>query len=290
VVIVHGYDRNAADYARTVAGFAPAADTLVVAPQFLAVEDVRQHQLPDTLLRWQRDAWSGGFPADGPAPSSPFDALDAVLAKLADRTVLPDLATVVLAGFSAGGQLVQRYAIVGKGELAFGAARLQLRLKFLVGSPSSYAYFTDQRGLAEGSLEPFAGAAACPNFNRWKYGFAGELPPYVASVVPLGLAGIERRYAERDVAYLVGGGDDDPDARYLDKSCAAEAQGATRLARMRAYVAMLKIREGKALAHRMWIVGGAAHNTARVFGSPCGRAVLFEDHDCPDAPGPEEKR
>lgn len=288
VVIVHGYGRDAADYVRIVAGFGAGADVLVVAPQFLAGEDVREHQLSGTVLRWQADRWSGGYPAEGPAPVSAFDAIDAVLARFGNRAAFPNLESVVVAGFSAGGQLVQRYAIVGKGGLAFGAARLAIRLRFVVGSPSSFAYLNDQRPSAAG-FAPFA-AAGCPGFDSWKYGFAAGLPPYVATVTPLGLAGIERRYAERDVVYLVGANDNDPNHRVLDKSCAAEAQGANRLARMQGFFAYLKYREGRALAHRLWIVDGAAHNAAKVLGSPCGRAALFADQDCPAGSGAEEKQ
>jgi hypothetical protein len=278
VIIVHGYQRNAADYARIGIDFA-APDTLVVAPQFLADEDAAEHHLPDEILRWQHELWASGNPAEGPAALSAFDAIDALLAKLADRTMLPNLSNVVLAGFSAGGQLVQRYAIVGRGELALGPSRLPLR--YVVGSPSSYAYLTDDRPRPDGAIGSFAAAAACPGFNKWRYGFAGDLPPYVATIAALGVPGIEQRYARRDVVYLVGADDTDPNHRFLDKSCAAEAQGPTRLARAQFFFAALRQREAKALAHRMWVVDGAAHSAGKVFGSACGRTVLFDGQDCP---------
>jgi hypothetical protein len=106
------------------------------------------------------------------------------------------------------------------------------------------------------------------------------LPPYVAKVAALGIPGIERRYAERDIVYLVGANDNDPNHRFLDKSCAAEAQGPTRLARTRGFFAELELREGRALIHRMRVIDGAAHNAAKILGSPCGRAALFDDADC----------
>ena len=277
VIVVHGYTRNAADYARTVLGLAPAGDTLVVAPQFLAPEDIAAHRLPDAILRWERGLWAGGNPAEGPAPLSAFDGFDAILARLADRRVLPNLTQIVLAGFSAGGQVVQRYAIVGRGEAALGPAA---RLRYVVGSPSSFTYFGDERPRPDGSLAPFAGAAACPGFDRWRYGFAGDLPPYVAAAAAGGVPALERRYAARELVYLVGGNDTDPNHRYLDKSCAGEAQGATRLARTLFFVAAMRARDGAALDQRVAVVEGAAHNEARVFGSPCGRAALFDEAGC----------
>ncbi|MGA8400025.1 MAG: hypothetical protein WB697_09050, partial [Stellaceae bacterium] len=118
VIVVHGYNRNAADYARNMMALGPPADTLVVAPQFLAPEDIAAHQLPDSVLRWDLENWEDGNPALGPTALSAFDGFDAILAKLTDRTIFPNLSRIVLAGFSAGGQVVQRYAAVGKGENA----------------------------------------------------------------------------------------------------------------------------------------------------------------------------
>jgi hypothetical protein len=277
VIIVHGYERNAGDYLRHVAGMRPPGDTLVIAPQFLAAEDIAAHNLPAATLRWTREAWSNGLPALGPARQSSFDAIDALLARLGDRTQFPNLSGIVLAGFSAGGQLVQRYVAVGKGEDAIGHGDVGLR--FVVGSPSSFAYFGDARPAPDGTAAAFAGAAACPQYNNWKYGFAGDLPPYVAAAVAPGVPAIEHRYAARDVTYLVGDDDDNPNHKFLDKSCGAEAQGPTRLARSRDFYAVLRQRDGASLNQILTIVPGAAHNAAKVLGSPCGRSALFDDKE-----------
>ena len=88
-------------------------------------------------------------PRGRPAPLSAFDALDTLLAKLGDRAILPTLSQIVLAGFSAGGQLVQRYAAVGKGS--------DIDLRYVVGSPSSFLYFGDARPEA---------TTGCADFNQ----------------------------------------------------------------------------------------------------------------------------
>lgn len=273
VIVVHGYNRNAADYARNMMALGPPADTLVVAPQFLSPEDVAAHHLPDGILRWDREQWEDGNPALGPAALSAFDGFDAVLAKLTDRAIFPNLTRIVLAGFSAGGQFVQRYVAVGKGEDA-------IPLRYVIGSPGTYAYFGDERPLPNGTFGPVSGAGQCPDYNRWKFGFAGGLPPYVAAAAAAGIPALERRYVARNVVYLAGGDDTDPNHRLLNKSCAAEAQGPSRLARMQLFLADMKHRDGEAFRQPMWVVPGVAHNEARVFGSLCGRAALFDEPGC----------
>jgi pimeloyl-ACP methyl ester carboxylesterase len=74
---------------------------------------------------------------------SSFDAIDSILARLADRSVFPNLAHIVLAGHSAGGQIVQRYAVVGTGTDKLTA--LGVRVRYVVANPSSYAYFSRER-------------------------------------------------------------------------------------------------------------------------------------------------
>jgi hypothetical protein len=278
VIVVHGFERNADEYAKTVTGLSPPADTMVIAPQFLAPEDAAGRDVADDVLRWGRDRWDSGWPAEGQARVSSFDAIDALLATLGNRTMLPNLTAIVLAGFSAGGQLVQRYAAVGRGEAMLD--RDGVRMRYVVGSPGSYLYFDDARPGPGGILGVFAGAAECPDFNRWKYGFGGALPPYVAALTA-SPADLEKRFAARPVVYLLGTADSDPEHRVLDKSCAAEAQGPNRYARGVNYFHAMRARNALALKQVLAEAPGAAHSAAKVFGSPCGRAALFDEKDCP---------
>jgi len=278
VIFVHGYHRTAVGYFANAARLAPDNRTLVIAPQFLAPEDTAAHGLPDTVLRWQRDHWSDGGSAEGPVAMSSFEVIDSLLRTLANRALLPDLTTIVLAGFSGGGQFVQRYAAVGQGERLLTGGRIGLR--YVVGSPSSYVYFGDERPWPEGGFGPFAGAAVCPQFNHWKYGFAGILPDYVAASLREGLTARERRYAGLDLIYLLGTADNDPNHSELDKSCAGEAQGPNRFSRGLAYFEQMRARDGAVLKQRLWQAPGAGHQPERVFASPCGRAALFDLQGC----------
>ncbi|MGA8398873.1 MAG: hypothetical protein WB697_03240, partial [Stellaceae bacterium] len=159
-------------------------------------------------------------------------------------------------------------------------------LRYVVGSPGTYTYFGDERPLPDGTFGASAGIQ-CPDYNRWKFGFAGGLPPYASAATAKGIPALEHRYVARDVVYLAGGDDTDPNHRLLNKTCAAEAQGPTRLARMQFFLADMKQRDGVAFRQPMRIIPGVAHNEARVFGSPCGRAALFDEPGCA---GEEEKK
>ncbi len=172
VIVVHGVDRDAKVYLRSAEAARAAAgpagdDTLLLVPQFLADIDVTTFHLPAAVLHWGTENWATGAPANGPAPLSSFDVFDAILQRLADPALLPNLARVVLAGHSAGEQVVQRYSVVGRGEAALAPRGLTLR--YVVANPSSYLYFSADRPVP---VDP----AACPRFDRWRYGLAGARP------------------------------------------------------------------------------------------------------------------
>jgi pimeloyl-ACP methyl ester carboxylesterase len=270
VIVMHGIGRDADSYmrgaesARAAAG-AAGQTTLLVVPQFLADIDSETFRLPPTMLHWNPDNWPAGEPAHGPAPFSTFDVFDALLQRMADRALLPNLDTVVVAGHSAGGQIVQRYAIVGHGEAPLIARGIHIR--YVVANPSSYLYFSDDRPQA-------VNATACPNFNRWRYGFQGA-PPYVGNT-----AGLEQRFVTRDVVYLLGTADTNPAEADLDTSCAGEAEGPYRFARGMSYFAYLKARHPGDLAHRLIPVEGVAHSGGRMFNSACGLSALFGRAGC----------
>ncbi len=278
IVVFHGKPRNADRYFRAGKEMVAAAGeagqgTFVIAPQFLTRLDVKVRKLPDRMLRWKARGWMDGEPAAGPAALSSFDAVDAILARLADRTIFPKLEQVVLAGHSGGGQVVQRYAVVGRGEASLRA--VDVRVRYLIANPSSYLYFSAERPNAEGAAGPFI-SASCPEFNRWKYGM-DERPAYAAGRSPEEL---ERDYARRDVTYLIGAKDTDPDHPALDKSCAAEAQGPHRLARGHAYFAYLKSRSRGEFNQRIHDVSGVGHQAGKMLTSACALAALFGTPAC----------
>ena len=268
-IVIHGTLRNADAYyasGRKVVEKAGAAGagTMVVAPQFLTRADVRAFSLGASTLAWTQEGWKGGEPARQPAPVSSFAALDALLAHFADRSLYPSLSTIVVIGHSAGAQLLQRYAVAGREGDAL--ARTGIAVRYVVANPSSYLYFDDERPNADA----LAGGA-CPRATEWKYGLKSA-PPYVASQ---DVRDLETRYVARRVVYLLGQADTNPYTHFIDRSCAAMAQGPYRLARGLAYFDYLKKRHPDDLAQQVVEVPGVGHDGLGMFTSACGLAVLF---------------
>jgi hypothetical protein len=278
VIVIHGKLRNADVYYRTAqrardASGVNAATTLLVAPQFLATLDTRVHEVPADMLRWKDNAWMGGEPAAGPVPLSSYAVLDAIVARLADRRHFPNLKYVTFAGHSGGAQVVQRYAVAAHDLRALTQEGIDVR--YVVSSPSSYAYFDAQRPDGHGGFAPFD-ASRCPGFDDWKYGMQAR-PPYVADRTP---AQLEAAYVKRRVVYLVGGSDDSPVQAALDRSCPAEAQGSERVARAEGYVRYLQMRHPQGLNQQFHVVPGVGHNGARMLSSPCALATMFGTGAC----------
>jgi pimeloyl-ACP methyl ester carboxylesterase len=275
VLVFHGRLRDAEVYWRSAQKAAQAAPeasrhTLLIVPQFLAERDLTAHALAPETLHWSLEGWEGGDAAKGPAPISSFEAVDALLALVADRTRFPNLKHVVLAGHSGGAQVVQRYAVVGQGEAALAARGVAVR--YVVANPSSYLYFSPDRPQGDGTFAPPASPASCPRYNQWKYGW-DDAPAYAQR---LSRVDYESRYVTRDVVYLLGSNDTDPQFPSLDKSCSGEAEGAYRLVRGHNYLSYLRQRH-PGLAQVSHDVPGVGHDGDRMLGSACGIAALFDD-------------
>lgn len=268
LIVIHGRLRNAQTYLHSAEQAATQAGqlstTLIIAPQFLNQTDGNRHALPDAVLRWRGNDWMAGAPALGPEPLSSYAALDQILERLSDRKHFPALREVVIAGHSGGAQVVQRYALTTQADSALKAKGIQVR--YVIANPSSYAYFTAQRPV------PTFDPASCPGFNTWKYGLK-DLPTYAQGQKHRAL---EQAYIERDITYLLGARDTDPNHPALDKSCEAEAQGAFRLARGKYYFEYLTQHHPQGLNQRLVEVPGVGHNGDQMFTSPEGQKALFK--------------
>lgn len=262
LIVVHGVLRDADYYFDTGVIAAKAAhkldDTLVIAPQFVEQSELAGQKVPANTLWWS-GTWPGGSDALSPAAISTYDVFDAMIARLSDRSRFPKMREIVIAGHSAGGQIVQRYAVVGKAPELDAGARVPVHV--VVSNPSSYFYFSDWR--------PFP-QKGCVDFDRWRYGLAGA-PRYVTGT-PLAL---EARYTERRVTYLMGTADTNPNEEDLDRSCGGETQGPYRFARAQYFIAYIERRHSGGMNQDYAFVQGVPHDSRRMFTSACGLAVIF---------------
>ena len=233
----------------------------MIAPQFLNQADVKRNHLGHEVVRWMGNDWMAGEASTGPGQISSYGALDQIIKHLGNHKLFPALKEIVVAGHSGGGQVVQRFALTGHDHPLLNSEGI--RLRYVVANPSSYAYFSPQRPVT-------FDIANCPGFNDWKYGMQ-NLPDYVGG---RGAQQLEQDYVSRDITYLLGQQDTDPNHPALDKSCEAETQGAYRLMRGHNYFDYLKQRHPQ-LGHRLVEVPGVGHDGDKMFTSPEGEKVLF---------------
>lgn len=285
IIVFHGKLRNADVYNQSgleaIKHAGKAGDgTMLITPQFLAQVDVENYHLPPAVLRWSPEGWMGGDNAVN-QPLSSFDAIDAILLHLGNRSIFPNLKNVVLAGHSGGGQVMQRYAVVGKGGDALMLAGVHVR--YVVANPSSYVYFSNERPSLNVKTDFTFGAPAksCNgHYDLWKYG-VNDPPPYVGDA---SFKELEARFVRRDVVFLLGENDTDPNHPALDKSCSAEVEGPYRFFRGKAFFRYMENRHPE-LAHdnatqQLWYVPGVEHDGDKMFNSPCGLAALFGAGTC----------
>lgn len=275
IIAVHDDRRDAAQaYQAVTALYAGnrerADDTLVLAPKFPSAIEAGFGGLPV----WRRGDWKDGqASASGngrPRPVGAFQVMDDVLRDLTTPGRLPALREIVVAGHGSGGQMVQRYAVLNGVDEALRAQGLAL--SYVVSNADSYLYLTPDRPRPDGRGYARYERGICPNYDQYRYGL-DSLPPLLGKPDRARLAA---RYAGRSVVYLFGSADNNPEQPGLDKSCGAEAQGATRLARGLNYWRYLtQPGHGRATSHRAFEVSNAGHGGAHLYRSTCAVQALM---------------
>lgn len=289
LIMVHGTNRNADHYFETAAAAAFIGvrldDAIVISPRIASAAGSCHDTLAENEVSWScaGDSWrSGGLAASHPDLSS-FDFMDAILKKLANKSLFPNLSAIVVAGHSAGGQFVARYEMANTVHETLGVA-----VSYVVSNPSSYAWPEVTRPLpiddaapanavlgwkesiphTKFSFGPFEGAAACPNYNRWPAGLA-ERTGYTKD---LSDAQLKKQLVSRPTTYLLSQVDTLPLGGF-DSSCPAMAQGATRRARGEAYVHFVNTQLGA--RHAVEIVSECGHNDRCVYTTSEIMRVIF---------------
>lgn len=276
-IMVHGTGRNAGDYfAWTLASTAAAGrldSTAVASVHFKARMASANDTVADGELFWSSESWKSGETALNGVETS-FDAMDALVRAFADKNRFPNIQEIVVAGHSAGGQFVQRYAAANRIDPLPG-----VQIRYVVANPSSYVYMSPMRLRAgascsepegcSGPFGPYFDADNCATYNHYRYGL-DSLTGYAATT---GADRIRKQFASRRVIYLAGELDtliDDPN---LDKSCPAQSQGPNR--RQRAITFWNSMRLLSGAAHKFAIAPGCGHSAVCVFAGPAGVKAVF---------------
>ena len=162
IIIIHGSLRDADDYFCTGLSLIQEEkeiytntndNVMIIAPKFLSVDDKDEDYDDDRFLVWADQVEAYGsflwhpyrYGADATnAPISSYAALDKLVEYLVtaiDR--FPKLQNITLVGHSAGGQMLQRWAL-----LSNSPAWNTMNIRTVVANPNSYCYPDDRRWLA----------------------------------------------------------------------------------------------------------------------------------------------
>lgn len=258
-------------------------EVVIMAPAFLNQDDagcypVDENGTPNSnALVWGTSRWAQG--ADSIYPSnisdangdsfqppgvSSFEALDAVVAWFSNKTIFPNINTIIVAGHSLGAQMAQRYALIG----AVPSAAVPVH--FVVANPGSYAYLSEWRP------RPYDNCT--DTFNNWKFGLNAYSQSYLSDFITDSLdtskevESVVQRYRRRIVSYLLGLADHEPG----DSGCEAFAQGTTHLARGRNFVRHLTdLQGGFPASHTVDYIPDVGHDPLGMFRSKAGLERLF---------------
>ena len=286
IVVSHGNSRNGRDYCSYMTNAVlnsggNLSSTLVIATQIYETGDAAIDE--STMIWWSKSSsdngqrnwkWGGNSTEELNASISSFSVFDEIVLKLAERTSYPNLRRVVFAGHSAGGQVMQRYALfsmMGPGGALSGSLPADLNISYYIANPSSTTYLSAERPVNVSPADrncsfcdnstltqqqwtfamPKEGdgsaAASClSTYNSYGYGLEGTLMDYPGGV---GIDAALSQYPLRDVTYMSGESDVcDTDYQSshncttctvddggLDVSCEGYAQGWCRMARLHAF-------------------------------------------------------
>ncbi len=289
LVMVHGTNRNPDRYfaTATAAAFLAGAldDAIVIAPRVASADGGCRDVLAENEVSWScgGDSWRSGGVAASHKDLTSFDLMDAILKKLANKRMFPNMQAIVVAGHSAGGQFVARYEMANKVHETLGVP-----VSYVVANPSSYAWPEATRPLAVDDAAPANAtlgwkeekphtkfsygafdASACARYNKWPAGLEDRTAGYTNGMPDEQL---KKQLVSRPATYLLSQVDTLPLGGF-DSSCPAMAQGATRRARGEAYVKF--VNETLGAKHAVAIVPECGHNDRCVYTTPDVLPVIF---------------
>lgn len=296
VIVHHGVSHNADsyyNYAIDAMNMVPGAadETLVISPQSLrrnypndGVKDkFYTSYATNNLLYWTVAPFNGRTSAmygtsETPLTLSLFEVYDRFLSDLVFSGRYPNLETVVVTGYSGGGQLTGRYAAMG--DFDHEAARaIGVTVRYAPGAPSSFVYMDNKRPdpQSPGQFVVPSGSSCQSTYNNYTYGLENltnsQYAPYFSSITA---SEARNKLKSRIVSYWVGENDNDPNSSTLDKSCGANLQGPDRVSRMENYFDHLQDHFGSAYRrHSFAVAPGFGHQGSAGVRSPTYRRIAF---------------
>ncbi len=163
VIFIHGAGGGAKDAARRTRAklkqYKPDSRVYCIAPSFLTQKNCPAVIRKDALM-WAR-GWRWGDPAENCSKAGSFDVIDRIYTTFSNPQLFPAMKRIVLCGFSAGGQFVNRYVAVGKLPV-----NPKIDTVFISGAGSSYLYVDDLR-FVDGKFQK---VKADNGFNNWYLG------------------------------------------------------------------------------------------------------------------------
>lgn len=272
IIVIHGTNRNANTYFSEMMSAVNAAgstDSLVIAPWFTTSSDTSEVN----VILWTSEGWKSGDDSETSPKISSYAAVDELIKHVANKKKFPNLQRVIVTGHSAGGQFTARFAVGTQIDHTLASPGLSFR--FIIANPSSYLYFTPERPVP-GNPNQFAvpSAGKCSDYDTYKYGING-MNPYMSAV---SVDQLKNQFKDRNVIYLLGEQDTDPNDSSIDKSCAGEAQGAFRLERGTAYYNYIGKIFGASVYknHIKALVPGVAHDGNAMYNSAVAAQYLFD--------------
>jgi pimeloyl-ACP methyl ester carboxylesterase len=254
--------------------------TVIVAPHFATNDgSACTDSLAVNELNWNCDIalgdWRVGGRARNDSAMSSFDAMDAIVLKVASRAVFPNLKSIVVAGHSAGGQFVALYQAVNRIHERLGVSTF-----YVVANASAYPYLDDRRpfavappaGDAHGQtafeFRPFD-AGSCSNYASWPFGISNRTA-YAAGVSG---SQLKEQAIRRPVTFLLSQLDVDTPSGFFG-SCGPMAQGRSRQARGLAFAQYLTEFNPQGF-HKVIVVEACGHDARCVFTSDDALPALF---------------
>jgi len=293
-IAIHGSKRNADGYLCAAQGAAqlqeryPPESVLIVSPHFLVPEDgepgFKPTQTGALPLRWNEThpiahTWRYGADSIRGEVSS-YDTMDNLLDHfvLDPKSLYPNLEAIAIAGHSAGGQFVQRYALLSS-QPALDASlserkSMKMRnilIRLVAANPRSYCYLDDRRYAENGGYRRPSGdkIEVCPRWNEYQWGLddGGDVvASYRDRAIKLvgGTDALRKRFLQRNVTYLAGTKDILP----LEGMCEDDLfQGGCRLERAHHYFDSLALfnTSSKNILHQLHEVPGSNHDHTFMF-------------------------